>query len=181
MNTTIKELEKLAIEHGAFIKRLSQIQEIYADEITFAHNELKSFAQALLSQDNARTELSQGEPVGIVAKLPSGTISVGFYLNVAEKIKHNDLLYLAPPSIEALQKDKAELIEQLQSYKADAERGKIAIQALRNIIDGNYPMAERPSQCKHDKYWYEACEQCIEDYINAQLEAIDQAMKEGKL
>ena len=72
--------------------------------------------------NSAQALLSQGEPVGHVNKLPNGTISVGFSPSIAEKLNNNDLLYLAPPSNEALHKANAELfgkVEQLELDKAD--------------------------------------------------------------
>ncbi len=57
--------------------------------------------------------------------------------------------------------------------KADAERYK---QALQNILDCNYqsPRTDRGKQCAHDKYYWEDCTSCIDDYIQSVL---NEAMK----
>lgn len=59
-----------------------------------------------------------------------------------------------------------------------------AINALRTILDGNYPRQigrhwnpdKRPSkhdQCTHGIWMYETCEGCLDDFVSGILEKID--------
>jgi hypothetical protein len=44
-------------------------------------------------------------------------------------------------------------------------------QALQNISDGNYPHPTRLEKCPHDRYHWEGCENCIDEYIDSVLAA----------
>ena len=111
--------------------------------------------------EQAQALLSQGEPVGYAPKEYLADIKKEAYVLVHKEQKgiYDTPIYTSPLSSEALQKDKAELIEQLESYKADAERyrwlrgdaGNEILEKLKNMI-------------------------IFESFD----EAIDQAMKEGK-
>lgn len=42
---------------------------------------------------------------------------------------------------------------------------------IQNVLDGNYPNPRdhRPSTCKHGTGYYDACEQCLDEYLSAAL------------
>ena len=42
-------------------------------------------------------------------------------------------------------------------------------QGIQDILEGNYPSAKKYEQCKHNRYGYEGCEQCIDDALQALL------------
>ena len=81
------------------------------------------------------TELSQGEPVAKVVKNLSGQIlftgNDGNYFDISKYIGKE--FYLAPPSTEALQKDKSELIE--YAYKLLLQHKLIAATENKRFFD----------------------------------------------
>jgi hypothetical protein len=44
--------------------------------------------------------------------------------------------------------------------------------AVENVVNGNYPgpRQERPGKCRHGVYYYDACENCINEYLIAALD-----------
>jgi hypothetical protein len=45
--------------------------------------------------------------------------------------------------------------------------------AIEDYLNGDYecPRRHRPGKCKHGIFYWEACEQCVDDHFQAALEA----------
>lgn len=43
---------------------------------------------------------------------------------------------------------------------------------IQDYLDGNYPHARKNDKCKHDRYGFEGCENCIDDYFTNALEQL---------
>lgn len=40
---------------------------------------------------------------------------------------------------------------------------------IKNVLSGEYPR-DRDKKCNHEKYSWEDCEQCIDDYLHIELQ-----------
>jgi hypothetical protein len=40
---------------------------------------------------------------------------------------------------------------------------------IQDYLDGNYPGARKNAKCKNDRYGFEGCENCIDDYFTKAL------------
>lgn len=43
---------------------------------------------------------------------------------------------------------------------------------IQDYLDGNYPRASKNEKCKHDRYGFEGCENCIDNYFTKALEGL---------
>lgn len=65
----------------------------------------------------------------------------------------------------------ADLRRQLAEKAAESVKVPDYKQALQNILDGNYPQPPRNGKCKHERFSWEECTVCIDDYIESVLAA----------
>lgn len=56
----------------------------------------------------------------------------------------------------------------------DAQKLAHLRQAIKNVIDGNYPSPRsyRPAVCRHGTVFWECCERCIEEYLTKSLKEV---------
>ena len=59
--------------------------------------------------------------------------------------------------------EKCNQLAEVVEYATKLRKG------LQDYEDGNYEHARRINKCKHDRYGYEGCEQCIDDHMQTLL------------